>query len=219
MNFPNKTSRLVVLFALLSSLNGCSTIKSYFPDKEKEYVNSIEIAPLVIPPDLSNSAIIQEQSITDRQVTVNDVNVGANETKTKTGTKPDRVRLVSYTGGATRLQIDEPYVRAWRIVGKSLSRKSLEIIERNINEGLFLIQYDPNEKDIEDGSLWDEFLFIFGDEQKNEKEYQIRLVENKDQTQTEVLVLDQQGTPLYQGIGLNLLNLMYDAIKVDLAKQ
>ena len=206
-----------MLIALLALLNGCSTIKSYFPDKQKEYVNSVEIAPLVIPPDLSNSSIIKEQMITASQVTVSDANAGVNKTTTKTKTTPERVRLINYTGGATRLQIDEPYVRAWRIVGKSLSRKSLEVIERNINEGLFLIQYDPDEKDIEDGSLWDELVFIFGDEQKNEKEYQIRLVENEGHT--EVLVLDQQGTPLYQGVGLNLLNLIYETIKADLAEQ
>jgi outer membrane protein assembly factor BamC len=108
-------------------------------------------------------------------------------------------------------------VRAWRIVGKSLTRKSLEIIDRNINDGLFLVQYDPNEKDIEDDSIWDEIDFLFGDDKSNEQEYQIRLVE--DRGLTEVLVLDQQGTPLSQGVGLTLLNLMHDTIKADLAAQ
>lgn len=230
MNFPDKLSPLVIL-TLLLNLNACSTIKEYFPDKHKEYVNSVEIAPLVIPPDLSmpnfakDDLAIQALLSTQDKSAVNGTPEAATQVdstvpekaKQEQDKEPERIRLVAYAGGATRLQIDEPYVMAWRIVGKSLSRKSLEIIDRNINDGLFLIQYDPVEPDIEDAGIWDELTFIFGDDKSNEQKYQIRLIE--DEGTTEVLVLDQQGTPLSTGIGLNLLNLIYDTIKTVFAEQ
>lgn len=223
MNSFYTIPKSITLLVLFLSISACSSIKSYFPDKQKEYVNSVEIAPLVIPPDLSTPVIPEEEAAVVETVseTVGDEDVekksNKKNSKKEEKSEPERVRLISYAGGATRLQIDEPFVQAWRTVGKSLTRKSLEIIDRNINDGLFLIQYDPNEKDIEDGSLWDEVVFLFGDDKSNEQEYQIRLVE--DRGITEVLVLDQQGTPQSQGVGLTLLNLMHDTIKADLAGQ
>ncbi len=254
MSYSYKTPKLITLIVLLLLISGCSTIKTYFPDKHKEYVNSVEIAPLIIPADLSAPSVVKEKvEVVDTvQKTISSESISSKDNKkdpekdseieedsetkqdsesglekeskkeeekleSKPEPEPERVRLISYAGGATRLQIDEPFVRAWRIVGKSLTRKSLEIIDRNINDGLFLVQYDPNEKDIEDDSIWDEIDFLFGDDKSNEQEYQIRLVE--DRGLTEVLVLDQQGTPLSQGVGLTLLNLMHDTIKADLAAQ
>ncbi len=250
MRYSSKIPKLVALIVLLLLISGCSTIKTYFPDKHKEYVNSVEIAPLIVPADLSVPSAVKEKvdAIETVQKTISSESISnkgnkkdtekdseiEEDSETKQDSEsglekeskkeekeekpePERVRLISYAGGATRLQIDEPFVRAWRIVGKSLTRKSLEIIDRNINDGLFLVQYDPNEKDIEDDSIWDEVDFLFGDDKSNEQEYQIRLVE--DRGLTEVLVLDQQGTPLSKGVGLTLLNLMYDTIKADLAAQ
>lgn len=234
MSVLDKAYNTVLLILLCGLISGCSTIQGYFPDKEKEYVNSVEIPPLVVPPDLSIP--LAKDAPTDNDALSSTLDSAGSEAKTQDSEtkgeaqavdsqtekpvqskKSDKVRIVTYAGGPTRLQIDEPYVLAWRIVGKSLSRKSLEIIDRNINDGLFLIQYDPNETDIEDGSVWDEFRFVFGDDKSNEKEYQIRLVE--DQGRTEVLVLDAEGTPLSQGVGLDLLNMMHDTITASLAEQ
>jgi len=64
---------------------------------------------------------------------------------------------------------------AWRIASKALSRKSIEVTERNQEEGLFIVQYDPDEQKVEDGSYWDEVVFLFGGIQSNEKTYLLKL--------------------------------------------
>jgi len=43
--------RLALMLALLA-LSACSTIKQWFPDKEKDYQHTTEIPELVLPPDL-----------------------------------------------------------------------------------------------------------------------------------------------------------------------
>jgi outer membrane protein assembly factor BamC len=69
---------------------------------------------------------------------------------------------------------------------------------------------------VEDGSLWNEVTFAFSGFQTGEKEYVVKLVGNKQQT--EVMVMDSELKPLAEGPGLKLLTLLHDTIKADLAK-
>lgn len=244
MNLPNPIPTLAIL---LLTLTACSELKNRLPDKHKDYVNSIEIAPLTIPSDLSTPNFANDNINTAPKLASMPVQVrsGADKVDSKTPPKVSskkskklappapvrpvvdtdnrhnitdgKVRLMHYVGGSARLQIDEPFILVWRIVGKALSRKSLEIVDRNINNGLFLLQYDPNEIDIEYGSIWGELMFLFGKDKSNEQEYQIRLLEHEGTT--EVLVLDDKGIPLSGAIGLNLLNLIGDTIRASFAEQ
>ena len=100
------------------------------------------------------------------------------------------------------------------MVGKALSRNSIEVTSRNQEEKSLHVQYDPDEKKVEDGSLWDEVIFVFRGLQTGEKEYVVKLVGNKQQT--EVMVMDKEQKPLDEGPGLKLLTLLHDTIKADL---
>ncbi|MGZ8186924.1 MAG: outer membrane protein assembly factor BamC, partial [Methylobacter sp.] len=66
-----------------------------------------------------------------------------------------------------------------------------------------------------DGSLWDEAVFIFSGFQGNEKEYEIKLIE--DNQHTNVIILDEDRKPVSEGPGLKLLALLLDTIKADQA--
>ena len=66
------------------------------------------------------------------------------------------VERVKFDNGENRLRINVPFTRAWRIVNKALSRKSIEVTERNQEARLITVQYDPDEQKVEDGSYWDE---------------------------------------------------------------
>jgi outer membrane protein assembly factor BamC len=124
--------------------------------------------------------------------------------------------LVKSDDGVSRLRIGAPLARAWRMVGKALSRHSIEVTSRNQEEGLMHVQYDPDEQAPEDGSIRDEVSFFLEGFGINEKEYVIKLAGNKQQT--EVMVTDKEQKPLAEGPGLKLLTLLYDTIKADLAK-
>ena len=197
------------------SLSGCAAIKNYFPDKEKDYQLTAEIPELIIPVDLSHAGGLPTQQIYTPS-SVPDLTLATTENKPSVDRekKTAVVEIVEYSGGVTRIRIEETIKRTWRIVGKALSRNAIEITKRNEYQSVYFVQYDPDFKNVEDGSIWDEVLFIFGNDPANEQEYKIRLAENG--MLTEIIVLDNKDIPQSKGKGLKLLNLLYKTIKEDL---
>ena len=230
---------LSISLLVLFNLSACSRIKSFFPDKSKEYQLITEIPPLTVPSDLSSDAI-RNSEVIDPSVPVFQIKEGfmppdsegvdsatgenvtgeylaeENETEEQTATeKAIYVDLLEFSGGATRIRIEDTLERNWRRVGKALSRNSIEITARDELDKIYFVQYDADFKKVEDGTLWDEALFIFGSDPAQEKEFRVRLVENG--SLTEVIVLDKNDKPLSKGPGLKLLELLFESIKEDLA--
>jgi outer membrane protein assembly factor BamC len=104
---------------------------------------------------------------------------------------------------------------AWRMVSKALTRKSIEVTNRNQEEKLFHVQYDPSKQE-EDKSLLEEVRFFLDGFQGTEQEYILMLVENNQQT--EVVVTDKEHKLVRDGASLSLLSQLRDAIKADLAR-
>lgn len=204
---------MISLF-LCVQLSACSRIKSYFPDKEKDYQLTREIPTLSLPPDLKDNAVQFAPAIENatpvyqQNNDITKIDSSAKETAVYVG-------LVEYTGGATRIRIEDSLQRSWRLVGKALTHHSIEIIDRNEQDHIYFVLYDADFKKIEDGSLWDEVLFIFGSDPANEKEFRLKLADKG--ALTEVIVLDANDKPLSQGVGLKLLTLLYQTIKQDLS--
>lgn len=234
MNF-NVSARILVS-VLLINVAACSYVKSLFPDKEKDYQYTAEIPPLNLPDDLKKkSAAVSApmppdaSTATDAAVTHESPNSGSaasvvqNEEPAapviETVEKSEKisVELIKYNDGENRLRLGVEKPRAWRLVSKALSRKSIEVTNRNQDEGFFVVQYDPDEQKVEDGSLWDEAVFMFRGFQGNEKEYLLKLDELDHKT--EVMILDKEQQPLSgdDSAGLKLLTLLQTAINIDLA--
>jgi len=213
-----KKIKITLCLWVAINLSACVNIKSYFPDKEKDYQFTTEIPELQIPEDLSNSKIHYASTIRPSQPSViSPIIPDAAENELADNGEENTeilVELVEYSGGTTRIRIEDSIERTWRVVGKALSRNAIEIINRNEYESFYSVQYDPDFKKFEDGSLWDEVLFIFGSDPAKEQEYKIRLAENG--LLTEVIVLDKEDQPLSKGGGLKLLHLLYKTIKEDL---
>lgn len=211
--------RSLIIVAVLVNVSACSTIKNLFPDKEKDYQFTTEIPPLVLPIDLAGASIANVPSPAPAAETA-DVAVApavpSTETAPTVGRKLIQVELVDADEGTKRLRIGAPSEIAWRMVGKALSRKSIEVTNRNQEEGLFHVQYDPNKKEVKDGSLWDEAVFLFKGFEITEQEYVLKLVENNQQT--DVIIMDKDQKPVADGTSLSLLTLLHDTIKADLAK-
>lgn len=208
-------SGIVAVLILLANLAACSSIKHYFPDKQKDYRYTAEISALNLPADLGDNAIEHEQQLAEPAEKGEPT--GPERLQSRIGERRGRVELVGYGGGAARLLISEPFMRSWFIVGKALSRSALEVTQRNKEEGAYSVRFDPAAKQIKDGSLWNEFEFFFGEELHQDEEYQIRLAENGEHN-TEVIVMDTAGKPLSKGPGLSLLMLLFTAIKTDIAQ-
>lgn len=130
------------------------------------------------------------------------------------------VELIKVADGNARLRLGVPLDKAWRTIDKALSRKGVEVTNRDKQENTFNLHYDPNEKKLEDGSLWDEALFIFSGFQGDEKEFFVKLIDNSTDTkqQTDVVILDKTQQQSIDASALNLLNLLQETIKTDFAK-
>ncbi|WP_340122043.1 outer membrane protein assembly factor BamC [Methylobacter svalbardensis] len=220
---------LVFIVAVLLNVSACTYIKNLFPDKEKDYQFTTEIPPLVLPPDLANDSVAKVPSAAP-VVEATDVAVsdsadeapGVEPTAPQTETDQDldrksiQVELVDADQGTKRLRIGASSITAWRMVGKALSRNSIEVPNRNQEERLFHVQYDPNKRVVEDGSFWDEVVFFFTGFETAEQEYVLELVE--DNQKTDVIIMSNERQPVADQTSLRLLTLLHDTIKADLAK-
>lgn len=211
--------RSVLLVILLSSGPGCSRIKSWFPDKEKDYQFKAEIPDLIVPDDLDHNTIRKPPSsaVTQPLVTATDSVQGesAEAADTEEASESTTIERVGGTDG-NRLRLSENMSRAWRLVGKALSRKSVEIVSRDRANGIFIVQFDPDELKVTDDSFWDEMLFMLGATGGGtELEYRVKLIEYEEFT--EIFILDEKEKPLSEEKGLALLTLLQKAIEEDIS--
>lgn len=231
---------LIVITSLaLSNLTACSYIKSLFPDKEKDYQYTTEIAPLVLPDDLKKAAMPELPSVATAEPSAPVTAVAAPAT-TDTAPEPATqavderlppapaesgsdipnsaivVERVKFADGENRLRINVPFAKAWRIVGKALSRKSIEVTERDQAARLYTVHYDPNEKTVADDTYWDELVFMVQGLQGNDQTYLLKLEEQQAQ-KTDVVVMDEDQQLLTDENSVKLLNLLETTIKTDVA--
>lgn len=218
--------RLFVIAAVLVDVSACTTIKNLFPDKEKDYQFTTEIPPLILPPDLAGDASAKlptppaAPATTPSAPAAESVDEVPAYTPTETAPAIDRsliqVELIDAESGAKRLRISAPSEIAWRMVGKALSRKSIEVTNRNQDERVFDVQYDQSKQDVKDGSVWDELVFMFKGFEANEQAFTVKLQESNQQT--DVMILDKDQKPVSDDASLSLTMLLYDTLKADLAK-
>jgi outer membrane protein assembly factor BamC len=242
MNF--NVSKRILFTAILFNVAACSYVKSLFPDKEKDYQYTAEIPPLNLPNDLKKQPVPSALESRPPEVSIPSSTESTTETPAaevvaetgsataaqqeepaappiETEEKYEKIslELIRFNDGENRLRLGVEKPRAWRLVSKALSRKSIEVTNRNPDDAFFVVQYDPNEKKVEDGSLWDEAVFMFRGFQSNEKEYLIKLAEQNRNTEVSVLDKDQKPLSPNDGAGLALLTLIQTTIATDLAEK
>jgi len=226
-------SYFISIFVLLLNLSACNMIRGYFPDKEKDYQLSRELPPLKIPTDIASKELEKKplskpSEDTETVAVIGEIVKAAPVSSGETAAKPivvteqktteaTYVQLVKFSNGETRLQTNKPVAMFWRMVSKALTRKLIEITARDQANVEFTVQYDPNETDFKDETIWDEFDFLFAKDHSLEKPYHIKLLA-KDKI-TELVVLDEQDKPLSEGGGLSLLKLLLTTLEVDLADE
>ena len=210
-----KTGLLIIAATALLNVSGCSYVKTLFPDKEKDYQYTTEIPPLILPEDLKKSHIPSLTTATpstpissntnapveDTAAIASEPTPATNESLAPVGTAETEpalpntaitVERIKATEAENRLRINVPFINAWRMVNKALSRKAIEVTERNQEAKQITVQYDPDEQTPKDESLWDEAVFMFRGIQSNEQTYLLKLEENNQQTDITVTDKDQQ---------------------------
>lgn len=125
------------------------------------------------------------------------------------------VDLLQSSSNITYLRMNTPFAYTWRAVSKGLSRRAIEVNERNQAEKTFVVQYDPDEKPVSDGSYQDELNFILHGLSTNDKEYRLKLVESSGHT--DVVILNEELKPVSDEASLKLLGVLQKSIKNNLA--
>ncbi len=187
-----KPIKLIVILSLIL-VTACGR---FFPDKEKDYVYSRETPPLEIPPEMQADKLAAESE---------EIAVPATLSKA--------IQFIDEGENNTYLRINSPFAHIWRVVGKALTERSIEITDKNRSIATYYVQYDPEVQVVTDGSFADEFVFFFAGDANQELPYQVFLMDTE--LGTAIFVQDQLGNNLSEGDGLKLLNLLYDTIKQD----
>ncbi len=224
------------IVCVVISTNGCSTLQSWFPDKEKDYQFTTELPPLVIPTDLvqkisvpakkiTPTAANSVEAITPKKLAAKKIEsviekiaaVENRSTLTDAETELNRNEIqVSLTHeNAPTLNLNVPLVRAWRIVGKALSRSGIEVTNRNQDSGQIYIQF-IDAKQQPEKSLWDNTISVFNPFAENEQSYILQFHEAN--LKTSVTVLTPELQTLTDGLDNKILLILFDAIKADLSK-
>lgn len=230
---PNHITRWLLLLGLPLIVGGCSTIKSWFPDKERDYQFTTEIPELIVPDDLKAGTLTMVASRPQSPEPTPDAEVAESvalpQEEQKQSTEEARPELETQnaqshpavpiaSAGVSTLQIDQPLKQAGRIVARAMSRQKLEIVERNLDKGYFYVRFDPEATTlVEEDSLLDEIKFLLGDDPSQELEYRVALHELNSQL-TEVTVQNTEGKPLATKPANRLLQLITDAINQDVNK-
>jgi outer membrane protein assembly factor BamC len=241
---PLQKGGLVLLVAC--SLSGCSTIQSWFPDKEKDYQFTTELPPLVLPPDLIQKPSVPIRSAPQSYVSpIETPLTKAVEPVTPKKSLPKNLEpviekpapivnrpaladaetelsrneiQVSLTHESTpTLNLNVPSVRAWRIVSKALSRSNIEVTNRNEASGQIHIQIaDSKPKNELEKSLWDDTVSVFNPFSENEQPYVLQFHETN--AKTALTILNPELQPVTDGTDNKVLTILFDAIKADLSK-
>jgi outer membrane protein assembly factor BamC len=123
------------------------------------------------------------------------------------------VRLVSGGNGrAERVEIDEPFDRAWRRVGLGLDRGAFTVEDRDRANGVYFVRYLDPEVEAKQRSQQGVFSRLFGGDPKIiAPQYRV-LVLSSGNTST-VTVLDKDGKPELSAIGDRILTLLNQQLR------
>lgn len=234
IRFPYRKAAMLAGLAL--ALGGCDLVKSWFPDKQKQYQYSTEIPPLEIPPDLSSSTIdgvaprpraprgetedealrasAGEETAETRPGEGEPANAGASEeprpVAKRSRTEPIPT-LAQSSDNVPLIEIEAPFEVAWIAVAKALGRLELEISDQNRSDGVYYVYYGGDAKPYEDRGFFGDLAEMFGKGGEQSKEYRIKLEEKGKATL--VYVLDPDNKPQMSGPGFDLLKRLHETLQ------
>ena len=143
------------------------------------------------------------------------IKLGAQEEKAKSlaasGQPEYRAEIRKGVDGAELLQVYEPFDRAWRRVGLALDRVGFTVEDRDRQKGLYFVRYaDPAKAKDERGF----FARIFSsDSSAKLKAEQYRVQVTQTGTETQVNVLNKDGTAEASQTASRILALLHEQLK------
>jgi outer membrane protein assembly factor BamC len=124
-----------------------------------------------------------------------------------------RAELVKGNDGTERLQVHEPFDRAWRRVGLALDRVGFTVEDRDRQKGLYFVRYADPEAEMKekDRGLFAR-IFSFGSDPKVKAE-QYRVQVTQDPNGSQVHVLNKEGAAERSKTAQRILALLHEQLK------
>ena len=149
------------------------------------------------------------------------VRLGASEEKAKqltaTGQPQHRAEIVKSNDGTERLQVYEPFDRAWRRVGLALDRVSFTVEDRDRQKGLYFVRYaDPESEMKEKDKGLIGRLFSWGSDSKVKPEqYRVQVSQETSgvNSGSQVEVLNKDGSAERSKTAQRILALLHEQLK------
>lgn len=222
--------RVVLASSLAMGLAACSTVQSWFPDKQKEYRYSTEIPPLEIPPDLigstSGGAFVADEAppapAPASKTPPRPAAAGATPPPSADDSPIGKYRpappgaegsaAIAKDGNGAFIGVEAPFANVWTMAEKALNRLFIEIKDKDRSQKIFLVYYAEGAKPFKP-SWTDDLLAPFrgGKNHEDEREYQVRL-ESVGDVLTRIRVVDAAGQVQSQGEGYALLQAIHGKI-------
>jgi outer membrane protein assembly factor BamC len=145
------------------------------------------------------------------------VRLGAREERAKelTASAPPQQRadIVKSNDGTERLQVHEPFDRAWRRVGLALDRVGFTVEDRDRQKGLYFVRYADPEAEMEKKNAERGFFGrLFGSNPTPKPEqYRVQVVQVGNDV--EVNVLNKDGGAETSKTGQRILGLLHEQLK------
>ncbi|MGD9951671.1 MAG: outer membrane protein assembly factor BamC [Burkholderiales bacterium] len=128
---------------------------------------------------------------------------------------PARAELITGAGGETRLEVREPFDRAWRRVGLALDRVGFTVEDRDRQNGVYFVRYVDPEVEAqagEDKGLLSRLAF-WRDDKVAVKAEQYRVTVVAGGESSGVVVQDRKGEPERSGTAKRILSLLHEQLK------
>jgi outer membrane protein assembly factor BamC len=131
------------------------------------------------------------------------------------GTREERAKMVTATDGASALNVNEPFDRAWRRVGLALDRVGFTVEDRDRSKGVYYVRYVDPTKDggaNSSGGFLSKLAFWRSSSAPSKAE-QYRVTVQQGNEASQVQVLNKDGQPDSSGASKRILSLLYDQLK------
>jgi outer membrane protein assembly factor BamC len=150
------------------------------------------------------------------------VKLGAQDEKAKqlaAAAQPQlRAELVKSNDGTERLQVHEPFDRAWRRVGLALDRVGFTVEDRDRQKGLYFVRYADPEVEMKEkdrGLLARFFSFASSDSKVKAEQYRVQVTQEPSGSNSgsQVHVLNKEGAAERSKTAQRILALLHEQLK------
>ena len=127
--------------------------------------------------------------------------------------RPPRARLVRDGEGASALDVQDNFSRAWRRTGLALDRVGFTVEDRDRSRGLYYVRYIDTDKleSAKDDSFLGSLKFWGDDNAGDQNEYLVSLIGR--QSTTQIVILDTDGKREQSETADRILGLLHEQLK------